>query len=214
MRGANLWVRSDGAQLAELVGKVDAGKLQLHVAAHRSVADLAAVHEDAAAGRLLGKTVLLAPERARIGRRHAVGTAGSPLSWDLIPTQVSGLSVVSVLVGVTDEPGVMSEGGWCDRYRSAAAAAGLARAAAPAGRGRSRPSGLPRTTVEDAVALLGPGPVCWAIELSSVVVWRIVAEVPRLGGSPAAMEMLRRGNEATTLRALSTLVDSAAATRR
>ncbi|WAP56716.1 NADP-dependent oxidoreductase [Streptomyces sp. S465] len=61
VRSANLWVRSDGAQLAELVGKVDAGKLALHVAAQRSVADLAAVHEDAAAGRLPGKTVVLAP---------------------------------------------------------------------------------------------------------------------------------------------------------
>lgn len=69
----------------------------------------------------------------------------------------------------------------------------------------------PRTMVEDAVAHVGAGPVCWAIELSSLVVQRIVAEVPQLGGGPAAVEMLRRGNEANTLRALSTLVDSAAA---
>ncbi|MCW2873145.1 NADP-dependent oxidoreductase [Actinacidiphila oryziradicis] len=61
VRSASLWVRSDGAQLTELVAKVDAGKLRLHVAAHRSVAELAAVHEDAGAGRLPGKTVVLAP---------------------------------------------------------------------------------------------------------------------------------------------------------
>ncbi|MGQ4718840.1 zinc-binding dehydrogenase [Streptomyces anulatus] len=61
VRGASLWVRSDGAQLAELVAKVDAGKLRIHVAAHRPVAELAAVHEEAGAGLLPGKTVVLAP---------------------------------------------------------------------------------------------------------------------------------------------------------
>lgn len=61
VRSASLWVRSDGAQLAELVAKVDAGTLKVHVAAHRPVAELAAVHADAGAGRLSGKTVLLAP---------------------------------------------------------------------------------------------------------------------------------------------------------
>lgn len=66
----------------------------------------------------------------------------------------------------------------------------------------------PRTVIEDAVARLGRAPVCWAIELSTVVVQRIVAEVPHLGGSPAAIELLRRGNEATTVQALSTLADS------
>ncbi|MFE5028242.1 zinc-binding dehydrogenase [Streptomyces sp. NPDC056656] len=61
VRSASLWVRSDGAQLTELVAKVDAGKLRVHVAAHRPVAELAAVHEDAGTGRLSGKTVVLAP---------------------------------------------------------------------------------------------------------------------------------------------------------
>ena len=61
VRSASLWVRSDGAQLAELVARVDAGKLKIHVAARRPVAELAAVHEDAGAGRLPGKTVLIAP---------------------------------------------------------------------------------------------------------------------------------------------------------
>lgn len=59
VRSASLWVRGDGAQLADLVAKVDAGRLRLHVAAHRPMAELAAVHEDAATGRLSGKTVVL-----------------------------------------------------------------------------------------------------------------------------------------------------------
>ncbi|MFW6689906.1 NADP-dependent oxidoreductase [Streptomyces sp. MAR4 CNX-425] len=61
VRSANLWVRSDGAQLAELVAKVDAGALRIHVADRRPVTELAAVHDDAGAGRLPGKTVVLAP---------------------------------------------------------------------------------------------------------------------------------------------------------
>lgn len=69
----------------------------------------------------------------------------------------------------------------------------------------------PRALVEDAVARVGTGPVEWAVELSAAVAERIVAEVPALGGSPAAVELLRRGNEATTLRALLTLVEGPAA---
>ncbi|MFH8533947.1 NADP-dependent oxidoreductase [Streptomyces tendae] len=61
VRSASLWVRSDGDQLAQLVAKVDSGKLRIHVADRRPVASLAAVHGDAAAGRLTGKTVLTAP---------------------------------------------------------------------------------------------------------------------------------------------------------
>ncbi|MEK8144927.1 zinc-binding dehydrogenase [Streptomyces sp. M10(2022)] len=79
MRSASLWVRSDGAQLAELVAKVDAGKLRVHVAAHRPAAELAAVHEDAGAGRLAGKTVVLAPDRDRAGRPlFALPPVGGP----------------------------------------------------------------------------------------------------------------------------------------
>jgi len=57
----DVWVRSDAASLAELVDHVDAGRLRLHVAARRPMAELAEVHVDARAGRLPGKTVLLAP---------------------------------------------------------------------------------------------------------------------------------------------------------
>ncbi|MDJ1135053.1 PucR family transcriptional regulator [Streptomyces iconiensis] len=68
----------------------------------------------------------------------------------------------------------------------------------------------PRALVEEAVARIGAGPVRWAIELNSVVVRRIVDEVPALGGGTAAVEMLRQGNEATTLRALFTLLEGPA----
>jgi DNA-binding PucR family transcriptional regulator len=65
----------------------------------------------------------------------------------------------------------------------------------------------PRPVVEDAVARVGVDPVRWVIELNSAVVRRIVNEVPALGGTPAAVEMLRRGNEMTTLRALFALAE-------
>lgn len=61
VRSADLWVRSEAAQLAELVARVDDGRLHLHIAARRPVAESRAVHEDAAGGRLTGKTVLIAP---------------------------------------------------------------------------------------------------------------------------------------------------------
>lgn len=61
VRNANLWVRSDAAQLAELVGRIDDGRLRLHIAGRRTLAESRAVHEESARGRLPGKTVLLAP---------------------------------------------------------------------------------------------------------------------------------------------------------
>jgi NADPH:quinone reductase-like Zn-dependent oxidoreductase len=59
VRTVRVFARSDAAQLAELVTRVDAGDLQIDVADRRPLADLAAVHEQAAAGRLAGKTVLI-----------------------------------------------------------------------------------------------------------------------------------------------------------
>ena len=58
VRTVRVFVRSDAAQLAELVARVDAGDLKIDVAERRPLADLAAVHDQAAAGRLAGKTVL------------------------------------------------------------------------------------------------------------------------------------------------------------
>jgi NADPH:quinone reductase-like Zn-dependent oxidoreductase len=58
VRTVRVFLRSDAAQLAELVARVDAGVLEIEVAERRPLADLAAVHDQAAAGRLAGKTVL------------------------------------------------------------------------------------------------------------------------------------------------------------
>ena len=58
VRTVRVFTRSDAAQLAELVARVDAGDLKIDVAERRPLADLAAVHDQAAAGRLPGKTVL------------------------------------------------------------------------------------------------------------------------------------------------------------
>jgi NADPH:quinone reductase-like Zn-dependent oxidoreductase len=59
VRTERVFVRSDAAQLAELVTRVDAGDLKIDVAQRRPLADLAAVHDEAAAGQLAGKTVLI-----------------------------------------------------------------------------------------------------------------------------------------------------------
>jgi NADPH:quinone reductase-like Zn-dependent oxidoreductase len=58
VRTARIFVRSDPAQLAELVARVDAGDLKIDVAERRPLSELAAVHAEAATGRLAGKTVL------------------------------------------------------------------------------------------------------------------------------------------------------------
>jgi NADPH:quinone reductase-like Zn-dependent oxidoreductase len=51
--------RSDAAQLAELVRRVDAGDLLIDVAGRRPLTELAEVHDEAVAGTLAGKTVLI-----------------------------------------------------------------------------------------------------------------------------------------------------------
>jgi NADPH:quinone reductase-like Zn-dependent oxidoreductase len=59
VRVVSVFVRSDAAQLAGLVARVDAGDLMIDVAERRPLPDLAAVHDEAAAGRLAGKTILI-----------------------------------------------------------------------------------------------------------------------------------------------------------
>ncbi|SEG95679.1 NADPH:quinone reductase [Nonomuraea solani] len=59
VRTVRVFARSDAAQLAGLVARVDAGDLKIDVAARRPLADLAAVHDEAVTGRLAGKTVLI-----------------------------------------------------------------------------------------------------------------------------------------------------------
>ncbi|MFC7616412.1 zinc-binding dehydrogenase [Actinokineospora soli] len=58
VRVERVFVRSDAAQLAQLVALVDAGELVVEVAERRPLADLAAVHDEAVAGKLPGKVVL------------------------------------------------------------------------------------------------------------------------------------------------------------
>ncbi|PRX46658.1 NADPH:quinone reductase-like Zn-dependent oxidoreductase [Prauserella shujinwangii] len=59
IRTARVFARSEADQLAGLAARVDAGQLRIDVAARRPLGDLPAVHDEAAAGRLAGKTVLL-----------------------------------------------------------------------------------------------------------------------------------------------------------
>ena len=54
-----MFARSDAAQLAGLIARVDAGDLKIDVAQRRPLTDLAAVHDQAAAGQLPGKTILI-----------------------------------------------------------------------------------------------------------------------------------------------------------
>ena len=59
VRVVSVYSRSDAAQLAELVARVDAGDLKIDVAQRRPLTDLAAIHDEAVAGRLPGKTILI-----------------------------------------------------------------------------------------------------------------------------------------------------------
>jgi NADPH:quinone reductase-like Zn-dependent oxidoreductase len=62
VRGIDLFVQSDAEQLAHLVTQVDRGELRVNVAQRVPLADLPAVHADAAAGTLPhGKVVVIAP---------------------------------------------------------------------------------------------------------------------------------------------------------
>lgn len=58
-RTASVWVGPNGSHLADLVARVDEGRLKLHVVDRRPLQDVRVVHEDANTGRLLGKTVIL-----------------------------------------------------------------------------------------------------------------------------------------------------------
>ncbi|MGE4028586.1 NADP-dependent oxidoreductase, partial [Mycolicibacterium sp.] len=62
VRTQRVFVRSDAAQLAELVSRVDAGHLRIQIADRRPLAQAAAVHDDSDAGRLHGKTLLIPTE--------------------------------------------------------------------------------------------------------------------------------------------------------
>ncbi len=61
VRGIDLFVRSDADQLADLAARVSTGELRVEVAQRIPLAELPAVHAQAAAGALPGKTVIVAP---------------------------------------------------------------------------------------------------------------------------------------------------------
>ncbi|MHC3469555.1 NADP-dependent oxidoreductase [Streptomyces sp. 7R007] len=61
VRGIDLFVRSDAEQLAHLVALVDRGELRVEVARRVPLAELPALHADAAAGALPGGKVVVAP---------------------------------------------------------------------------------------------------------------------------------------------------------
>ena len=59
VRAVDLFVRSDAAQLSELVARVDRGELTVDIAERVPLADLGSVHARAAAGTVAGKVVVL-----------------------------------------------------------------------------------------------------------------------------------------------------------
>jgi NADPH:quinone reductase-like Zn-dependent oxidoreductase len=61
VRGIDLFVRSDADQLSRLVALIDSGGLRVDVAQRVPLAELSAVHTQAAAGGLHGKVVIVAP---------------------------------------------------------------------------------------------------------------------------------------------------------
>jgi NADPH:quinone reductase-like Zn-dependent oxidoreductase len=61
VRTQRVFVRSDAAQLADLVSRVDAGQLHIDVADRRPLTEVAAVHDNSDANRLPGKTILVPP---------------------------------------------------------------------------------------------------------------------------------------------------------
>ncbi|WP_085066866.1 NADP-dependent oxidoreductase [Catenuloplanes japonicus] len=59
VRGINLFVRSDADQLADLAARIGTGELRVEIAQRVALADLPALHAQAAAGELPGKTVVV-----------------------------------------------------------------------------------------------------------------------------------------------------------
>ena len=59
VRTAGVWVGPNASHLADLVSRVDDGRLQLHVVDRRPLHELPTVHHDASNGKLLGKTVIV-----------------------------------------------------------------------------------------------------------------------------------------------------------
>ena len=61
VRGIDLFVRSDADQLADLAARVSTGELRIEVAQRVALSDLPALHAQAGAGELPGKTIIVPP---------------------------------------------------------------------------------------------------------------------------------------------------------
>jgi len=59
VRGVDVYVRNDAAQLSYLVELVDSGRLRVHIAERVPLADLPALHGRAASGEVSGKVVIV-----------------------------------------------------------------------------------------------------------------------------------------------------------
>jgi NADPH:quinone reductase-like Zn-dependent oxidoreductase len=59
VRTASVWVAPNGSHLADLVSRVDDGRLKLHIVDRHPLEELPTVHQDASNGKLLGKTVIV-----------------------------------------------------------------------------------------------------------------------------------------------------------
>jgi NADPH:quinone reductase-like Zn-dependent oxidoreductase len=59
VRGIRMQVRSDAAQLAQIVARVDAGEVKVDVSATYPLSEIARVHQSGAAGNIRGKVVLV-----------------------------------------------------------------------------------------------------------------------------------------------------------
>jgi hypothetical protein len=70
-----------------------------------------------------------------------------------------------------------------------------------------RPASRPQTVAE-VVAMLGEGPLGWAVELGHVMAKRITGELPVFGGGQEAFETLRMGTESATLRSMMLIVSN------
>jgi NADPH:quinone reductase-like Zn-dependent oxidoreductase len=58
VRTMNMYVRSDAAQLAEIVRRIDAGTVTVDISARHPLAELSRVHELSASGGSRGKVVI------------------------------------------------------------------------------------------------------------------------------------------------------------
>ncbi|WP_193106748.1 NADP-dependent oxidoreductase [Brachybacterium sp. FME24] len=58
VRTASVWVQPNGSHLADLVSRLDQGRIALNIVDRRPLQELRGVHDDSAQGKLVGKTVL------------------------------------------------------------------------------------------------------------------------------------------------------------